>query len=122
MPQRLDDRVGVVGSCDQADFDVVLYDALHLFCRVLVTLHAEFHDKYPCAHIYSLIDIVGDHDDQLSGYIPHIEDFPLHFHACERVQRAEGLIEEQDFRLSDQSAAQGALCRVAAKRLRFPRI
>ena len=43
MPQRLDDRVGVVGSGDQADFDVVLYDALHLFCRVLVALHAEFH-------------------------------------------------------------------------------
>src|ERR1043166_9056917 len=64
------------------------------------------HDNDSVAHIDRFIDIVRDQKHCGAARLPESQHFILHSHARKCVERAEGLIEEEDSGVIDKSPRQ----------------
>jgi len=53
---------------------------------------------------YRLVDVVRDHEDRLPGGLHNGEQFVLYGAACQRIERPEGLVEQQHLRLNGEGA------------------
>src|SRR5262245_59035352 len=59
------------------------------------------HDHDSIAHVNCFIDIMGDEKHRGAAIFPKPQDFVLHKHACEGVQRAERFVQQENFRMID---------------------
>ena len=62
------------------------------------------HHQHALGQVDGLVDVVGDHDDGLAGRLPQPQQLVLHGLARLRVERAERLVEQQDFRIVGERA------------------
>ena len=75
---------------------------------------ARRHDDNPVAHVDRLVDVMRDEQHRGAAGLPKPQDFILHFHAREGVERPEWFVEEQDLRVIDQRPGQCRPLRHAA--------
>jgi hypothetical protein len=72
------------------------------------------------AEEHRLLDRMRDEDDGLAALAPHHKHFEVHLLPCQRVQRAEGLVHQDQFRVVDEGARdRGALLHAAGQLLRI---
>lgn len=64
------------------------------------------HDDDAIAHVNRFVDIVRDQKHCGAARLPEAKDFVLHPHPREGVERAEGFVEQQHFRMIDQRAGE----------------
>ena len=81
---------------------------------------ARRHDDDAIAHVDGFVDVMGDEQHGGAARLPKAEDFVLHAHAGEGVERAERFIEQQNFGMIDQRAGQSdALGHAAGEMMRI---
>ncbi len=87
--------------------DVVVCRMRHdLLGRPHLDEPAVLHDRDPVAELQRLGEVVGDEDHRLLHLVLEADHLVLHVAADQRVQRAEGFIEEHDLRVGRQRAGQ----------------
>ena len=65
------------------------------------------HNGYPAGHGHGFFLVVGDHQAGHAHFLQNIHQFQLHFGAQFFVQRAHGLVQQQQLRALCQRAGQG---------------
>src|ERR1043166_7983156 len=74
------------------------------------------HDNHPVGEQHRLGNRMGDEQDRLRALPPGAHQFDGEFLACQRVERTERLVHQQDVRIMDQCAANpGALLHAAGE-------
>src|ERR1700691_4756718 len=71
----------------------------------------------PVGKIYRLLDIVGHQHDCCSLSLPNMQDFLLHAHSSQSVQRCEGFVQQQDLGTPHQCSCYGHSLGHAAREL-----
>lgn len=64
------------------------------------------HDRDAVAEAHGLVEVVGDEDDRLLQPLLQFEQLVLHVAADQRVERAEGLVHQQQVRVGGERAGQ----------------
>ena len=77
------------------------------------------HDEHPIGQEHRLVDAMGDEENRLAILRPDRLKFQIHLVACQRVERAEWFVHEQELRLADQRPVDGDALAHAARK--FPR-
>src|ERR1043166_3630013 len=81
---------------------------------------ARRHDENPVAHVNGFVDVVGHEEHGRATVPPELQNFVLHAHAGEGVERAQRFIEEQQLGMIDQRAGQsGSLGHAAREMMRI---
>jgi len=75
------------------------------------------HDDNAIAHINCLVDVVSDEEHGRAPGLPKTKHFILHAHTRKGIERAEGLIEKQRFRMIDKRACQSNALRHPAGKM-----
>ena len=85
--------------------------------RVLGEVPALLEDRDLVAHLDRLVDVVGDEDDRLGDLGLQAQELVLQPLAVDRVDRAEGLVHEQDGRVDRERAGDADALALAAGEL-----
>ncbi len=75
------------------------------------------HDDNAIAHINCFVDVVSDEEHGRAPGLPKTKHFILHAHTRKGIERAEGLIEKQRFRMIDKRACQSNALRHPAGKM-----
>ncbi len=75
------------------------------------------HDDDAVAHVNGFVDVMRNEQHGGPAGLPKAQDFILHPHAGEGVERAERFIEQKNFGMIDQGASQGDALRHAAGKM-----
>ena len=59
------------------------------------------HNQNAGAHVDSLVNVMGDHESQLLGLSPDVENLVLHVHTGESIQCAQRLVQQEDPSISN---------------------
>jgi hypothetical protein len=65
---------------------------------------SHYHDSI--AHVNAFIDIMGNQKHRAAAIFPKPQDFVLHAHTREGIERAERFVEQEDFRVIDERAGE----------------
>ena len=85
--------------------------------RLRVAAHFIEHQQ-PRPQFEALLQIVGHHENRHFVRIPEFEDQPMHVGGDPRIERAERLVEQQDFGLADHGLGDRETLLHAARQLR----
>src|SRR6185437_9747357 len=76
---------------------------------------SHYHDSI--THVNGFIDIMGNQKHRAAAIFPKPQDFVLHAHTREGIERAERFVEQEDFRVINQRAGERNALGHAARKM-----